>query len=164
MAASGTALAVKTRTILVDDAISRSSRKTSKTCRAPQNPVMVVAEDTCRHRHQGLRFMASVLPTPLCFTQLVADPCRGDHCPRHRLFRRCRSDRALAHLTESGDTKMTNDHDKYGKVRATFRATMSRLDQNLYWSWIYSLKPRIEPAGDGYPQFMRSDAWLDKAS
>lgn len=35
--------------------------------------------------------------------------------------------------------------------------------QNLYWLWLYSLFPLLAPPTDGYPGFMLSEAWLDKA-
>ncbi|MFX0090496.1 MAG: DUF3160 domain-containing protein [Candidatus Hodarchaeota archaeon] len=35
--------------------------------------------------------------------------------------------------------------------------------QNLYWLWLFSLFPLLKPATDGYPQFMLSNAWSDKA-
>jgi hypothetical protein len=35
--------------------------------------------------------------------------------------------------------------------------------QNLYWLWLYSLFPLLRPATSGYPSFMLSDAWTDKA-
>lgn len=34
--------------------------------------------------------------------------------------------------------------------------------QNAYWNWLYCLMPLQMPAGEGYPPFMRSDAWRDK--
>ncbi|MBD3191757.1 MAG: DUF3160 domain-containing protein [Candidatus Heimdallarchaeota archaeon] len=35
--------------------------------------------------------------------------------------------------------------------------------QNLYWSWLYSLFPLLRNATEGYPGFMLSGAWTDKA-
>ncbi|MFX1537520.1 MAG: DUF3160 domain-containing protein, partial [Promethearchaeota archaeon] len=35
--------------------------------------------------------------------------------------------------------------------------------QNLYWSWLYALFPLLAPATEGFPGFMLSDAWTDKA-
>jgi len=35
--------------------------------------------------------------------------------------------------------------------------------QNLYWGWLWTLKSLLEPAPEGYPSFMRNDAWLDKS-
>lgn len=34
--------------------------------------------------------------------------------------------------------------------------------QNLYWTWLYTIKPLTEPKGDGYPSFMRNQAWTRK--
>ncbi|MBN1350353.1 DUF3160 domain-containing protein [candidate division KSB1 bacterium] len=34
--------------------------------------------------------------------------------------------------------------------------------QNLYWNWLYCLMPLLVPKEAGYPEFMRSPAWIDK--
>jgi hypothetical protein len=34
--------------------------------------------------------------------------------------------------------------------------------QNLYWAWLYSFQPLIEPKGNSYPAFMRTQAWARK--
>jgi hypothetical protein len=34
---------------------------------------------------------------------------------------------------------------------------------NLYWSWLYSLRALLEPVPEGYPSFMRNNAWADKS-
>lgn len=34
--------------------------------------------------------------------------------------------------------------------------------QNLYWSWLHTLIPLTEPKGEGYPAFMRNQAWTRK--
>lgn len=34
--------------------------------------------------------------------------------------------------------------------------------QNLYWSWLYTLKSLFQTFGQGYPVFMQSQAWNDK--
>ncbi|MHC4718619.1 MAG: DUF3160 domain-containing protein, partial [Planctomycetota bacterium] len=31
-----------------------------------------------------------------------------------------------------------------------------------YWSWLYALKALLSPVPEGYPSFMRTDAWSDK--
>jgi len=33
---------------------------------------------------------------------------------------------------------------------------------NLHWSWLRVLIPLLQPAGEGYPTFMRNRAWTDK--
>ncbi len=35
--------------------------------------------------------------------------------------------------------------------------------QNLYWMWLYSLKPVLSSYDDDYPSFMTNDAWEDKS-
>jgi hypothetical protein len=34
--------------------------------------------------------------------------------------------------------------------------------QNVYWNWLYSLMPLLFEKGEGYPPFMRNQAWTDK--
>jgi hypothetical protein len=34
--------------------------------------------------------------------------------------------------------------------------------QNLYWLWLYSIKPMLESSDEGNPSFMMTEAWLDK--
>lgn len=34
--------------------------------------------------------------------------------------------------------------------------------QNLYWSWLYTLKSLFQKFGEGYPKFMQTEAWNDK--
>jgi ribonuclease HII len=35
-------------------------------------------------------------------------------------------------------------------------------NKNLYWSWLFALKPLLKEFGDGYPTFMQTKAWQDK--
>ena len=34
--------------------------------------------------------------------------------------------------------------------------------QNLYWSWLHTLLPLISEKKEGYPRFMRNEAWTRK--
>lgn len=34
--------------------------------------------------------------------------------------------------------------------------------QNLYWGWLYSIKPLTEVVSGGYPFFMQNDSWIRK--
>jgi Protein of unknown function (DUF3160). len=34
---------------------------------------------------------------------------------------------------------------------------------NLYWNWLYTLVPLLQPCGIGYPFFMTNQAWIDKS-
>ena len=50
------------------------------------------------------------------------------------------------------------------KLRSEFsNLTDTDWTQNLYWLWLYSLFPLLSPPTEGYPGFMLSDAWMDKA-
>lgn len=35
-------------------------------------------------------------------------------------------------------------------------------NQNLYWSWLYTLQPLLEPKPKNYPDFMQNSAWSKK--
>lgn len=34
--------------------------------------------------------------------------------------------------------------------------------QNLYWAWLYNLRPLMQSYGQGYPSFMQTQAWQNK--
>ncbi|MBN1180573.1 MAG: DUF3160 domain-containing protein [Anaerolineae bacterium] len=73
------------------------------------------------------------------------------------------SDRALALLTQVGDT----DYGGYDTQMAALRAEFAALPQeqwtsNLYWNWLYTLDPLLEEDRAGYPFFMQTQAWADK--
>jgi hypothetical protein len=66
-------------------------------------------------------------------------------------------------LEEMGET----GYDKYPENMKRMQEYVSKLDtpvwtQNLYWSWLYTLKPLTEPKGEGYPSFMQNQAWTRK--
>ncbi|MCX6647312.1 MAG: DUF3160 domain-containing protein [bacterium] len=75
------------------------------------------------------------------------------------------SDRALDIL---GDYYGVHDYTGYDsqmeKMRMEIEGTSLELWQwNLYSGWLWSLRSLNEPVGEGYPAFMRNDAWLDKS-
>ncbi len=66
-------------------------------------------------------------------------------------------------LDELGETGYKN----YPKNMKKMQSHIARLDhrdwtQNLYWSWLYTLKPLTEAKGKGYPSFMQNQAWTRK--
>jgi hypothetical protein len=70
---------------------------------------------------------------------------------------------AYSILQEMGET----DYVSYPENMAVLRKDIASLDtgiwtQNLYWTWLYTLKPLTEPKGDGYPSFMQNQAWTLK--
>ncbi len=56
----------------------------------------------------------------------------------------------------------------YASQSAKMRAEIAAIDQatwssNLYYSWLWTLQALLPPAGEGYPSFMRNQAWTDKS-
>ncbi len=43
------------------------------------------------------------------------------------------------------------------------RVTPETWTTNLYWNWLHVLRPLLAPVPEGYPSFMRSEAWADKS-
>jgi Protein of unknown function (DUF3160). len=73
------------------------------------------------------------------------------------------SELALNLLHEMGEGEYLNYDTQMAKV--TEEVSTLELDswtQNLYWSWLYALKPVFEPKGQEYPAFMQTDAWARK--
>jgi len=66
-------------------------------------------------------------------------------------------------IKDEGD----NDYQKYSeqlaKLKKEFDLKTEEWASNLYWSWLYCLKPLLSPAGGNAPTFMRSKAWKGKA-
>ena len=77
------------------------------------------------------------------------------------------SERAYEILDAEGDTEYRGENTSYDKqlneLKEEFAACSEEdWNRNLYWSWLYSLKPLLEDFGQGYPAFMRTEAWQDK--
>jgi len=73
------------------------------------------------------------------------------------------SQRAKAILIEEGDTDYDNFWQQFNKLKAQFDAfDIYDWNQNLYWGWLYSLRALIDEFGQGYPNFMRTQAWQKK--
>ena len=74
------------------------------------------------------------------------------------------SDRAREILTEQyNEDRFANYEAQLDKVTAEMEQTdEATWRSNMYRGWLYSLRPLLQPLGDGYPTFMQSTAWLDK--
>ncbi|MCX6010140.1 MAG: DUF3160 domain-containing protein, partial [Chloroflexi bacterium] len=77
------------------------------------------------------------------------------------------SERAYEILQQEGDTEYQGKDTSYDKqleqLKGQFAAfTEEDWHHNLYWSWLYALKPLLEEYGKGYPAFMQTQAWQDK--
>ena len=73
------------------------------------------------------------------------------------------SDEAFGILTGMGEDQYVNFDTQMIKVRTEVAALgVDSWTQNLYWSWLYSFQPLIEPKGGAYPTFMQTQAWRRK--
>jgi len=73
------------------------------------------------------------------------------------------SDQALIILIEQGDTEYINYWKKFGEIKTEFESfDISDWSRNLYWGWLYSLRALLENFVEGYPNFMRTQAWEKK--
>ncbi len=78
------------------------------------------------------------------------------------------SGRAMAILDANPKIYNPNNWAEYKTERAKLIKKFSQTGRetwtsNLYWSWLYSLQPLLEPAPASYPSFMQTAAWQDKS-
>ena len=73
------------------------------------------------------------------------------------------SDRARELLNELDDSNYENYSTQYTKLETEFGSfNVTDWNQNLYWSWLFALKPLLKDYGAGYPTFMQTEAWQEK--
>lgn len=118
---------------------------------------------------KGWRFMGQrFIPDSYIFQQLVYDKVGTQVTPRSfpkglDVTAAMGSNRAYAILKQMGEDKYANYDKQMQKLKGEFAAVdTTTWTQNLYWNWLYSLKPLTEPKGAGYPRFMQNDAWSDQ--
>ncbi|RCV64420.1 Protein of unknown function (DUF3160), partial [Methanophagales archaeon] len=142
----------------------------------------------CLDKTKGMRFMGQrYVPDSYMFGQLVS-PAVGMYTGNGTPFTMCitrggparclprgldimsvlGSERAVDILIEEGDTEYAGPNTSYEKqlneLKSEFAAfNTSEWNRNLYWSWLYTLKPQLTEVGDGYPTFMQTKAWRNKA-
>ena len=123
--------------------------------------------DTESHENvtQGFRLMGQrFIPDSYIFQQLVHNKVLGRFMPTAMdVFSVFGSPRADYYMRNENASYPDYD-DQISKLRTEFGG-LNEYDwtQNLYWLWLYSLFPLLEPATAGFPGFMLSDAWSDKA-
>ncbi len=144
---------------------------------SPYDPAKI---DECLDKSKGMRFLGQrFVPDSYIFQNLVAMDYLGKGQPFTlspsqagpvRGFPRgldvmdlLGSARARAILVAEGDTEY-KDYEKQRQMLAGEFAAFSTADwnRNLYWGWLYALKPLLAPAPAGYPSFMQTEAWTDR--
>ncbi|HEX8599501.1 MAG TPA: DUF3160 domain-containing protein [Chloroflexia bacterium] len=75
------------------------------------------------------------------------------------------SEEAYEILKDMGETRYANFDTQLDKVRGRIGGLQtSQWTENLYWSWLYTFRPLLEPKApdSGFPSFMTSDTWARK--
>jgi hypothetical protein len=135
--------------------------------------------DECLEATKGFRLMGQrFIPDSYMFQNLVF-PLTGGYTgtenaftlgPFGREFPRgldvmslLGSQRAGQILDETGDSNYQNYSIQHAKLKQEFDSfSQEEWQKNLYWGWLYALKPLLKNYGQGYPTFMQTRAWQDK--
>ena len=131
--------------------------------------LVIVDTDDETKATKGLRFMGQrFVPDAYIFRQLIyrnvgtRDNRRG--LPKGLdLLAAMGSERAYQILDQMGETKYENYISQMEKMRQWLSSlTVKDWTETLYNTWLYTFYPLLEVPVEGYPDFMRSPAWLDK--
>ena len=112
----------------------------------------------------GLRFMGQrFTPDSYILQELVFDRVEGRLLPKGLdVMAVLGSRRAEVHLAED-KAEYLGYAEQLEKLKGEFSAySVENWTQNIYWSWLYTLKPLLEEPPSGVPTFMQTDAWLDE--
>ncbi|PWI46549.1 hypothetical protein CEE45_16255 [Candidatus Heimdallarchaeota archaeon B3_Heim] len=113
---------------------------------------------------KGLRFMGQrFIPDSYIFQKLVHDSVRNRLFPTALdIFAVFGSNRSKELLTE--EAALYPDYlPKRNELETEYALyNLTVWTQNLYWLWLYSLTPLLNPKGTGYPTYMQTPAWVDK--
>ncbi len=73
------------------------------------------------------------------------------------------SDMAYSILKEEGQTKYKNYDENLEAMKKEFINDDTTIwNASLYAGWLNTLRPLLEPKGEGYPTFMQNDEWTKK--
>ncbi len=100
--------------------------------------------------------------TPFTLVRSAMGPIRG--FPRGLdVMALLGSDRSMELLNGMGDSNYELYDSQYDELKGEFDSLdAAQWNKNLYWSWLFTLKPLLDDHGEGYPTFMQTDAWKDK--
>lgn len=140
--------------------------------------------DQCLENTKGFRLMGQrFIPDSYMFTNLVGaytDVYQGDEQPFTlvidgagrpvRGFPRgldvmalLGSSRSRALLNELDDSNYKEYDRQYQQLEDEFNSfSAAEWNRNLYWAWLFALKPLLNEHGGGYPTFMQTEAWQDR--
>lgn len=128
------------------------------------NSMFIYENNDFEDSTQSMRlFGQRFIPDSYIFQQLTDDNVNDRFLPNGLdVFSVLGSPRAEYHLSEVNAT-FSDYSDQIKKLREEFsNLNASDWTQSLYWLWLYSLFPLLDPATENYPAFMLSDTWTDK--
>ncbi len=122
--------------------------------------------------NKGFRFMGQRFTIDAAiFQQLIYDNVLENSSGEQRMLpdtldvaAALGSDTAYDILQQQGDTDYANYPEQMEKLRTNIASASTKelWDASLYSNWLYTLTPLLEEKGEGYPSFMRTDAWATK--
>jgi hypothetical protein len=155
---------------LADDSAFSQFKQAAKNLPPPQiNSMWVWIWEDKKDATQGFRFMGQRFTLDAyVFDQLIwrkvgtLDKPRG--LPKGLdFFAALGSQEAYGILDQMGETQYENYPQQMDKVRGEIaNLEQDSWTQNLYWSWLYTFQPIIEPKDERFPAFMRTQAWTRK--
>ncbi|MGA9140053.1 MAG: DUF3160 domain-containing protein [Methanocella sp.] len=150
---------------LEDDGRILSFIEKAATLRPPKIESTLVMEGKPYDITKGFRLMGQrFIPDSYIFQNLVHDKVYGRMFPLGLdVMAVLGSDRAYEILDGTGETKYPDYLKQFDLLKSEFAALEADTwAQNLYWGWLYCLLALLGRKGDGYPTFMKSQAWTDK--
>lgn len=115
-------------------------------------------------RMAGLRFMGQrfiidgYMHQSLCYPNIYRFMVKGMD-----VMAALGSGRAEKHL-EDEKIKYKGYSEKLEEVRRFVESlTGEEWTETLYMGWLYTIRAELNPAPEGYPSYMRTEAWLDKS-
>ncbi|HUS69189.1 MAG TPA: DUF3160 domain-containing protein, partial [Anaerolineae bacterium] len=149
-----------------DDALLSSFVAAARQLPPPQiNSMWVWVSQDREEETQGFRFMGqrSVIDAYV-FQQLIYNNVDDRFLPKGLdVLSAMGSEEAYALLDEMGESQYPRYIEQMEKLKGEIAALeMDSWTQNLYWSWLHTLRSIIAEKGDSYPAFMRTRAWTHK--
>lgn len=131
--------------------------------------LVISVDDDVEETTKGFRFMGQrFVPDAYIFRQLIYRNVGTPDNPRMLpkgldVMAAMGSDRAYAILDEMGETEYANYPEQMEKMQVWVDGlTTEDWTETLYTTWLYTFEPLLAEPGEGYPQFMQNEAWLDK--
>ena len=153
---------------LTDPAKTATFQEQAKSLAAPRvNSMFVYIDQDLTDQTKGLRFMGQRFTVDAyVLGQLIWRNVGTDDQPRWLpkaldVPAAMGSQEAYTILDQAGETQYAKYPAQMDKVRTELAGLpQAQWTENLYWSWLYSFFPLIQPQhGEGVPAFMRSAAW-----